>query len=114
MIIKDKDTSAAVEFISKNGKRIKDFEAKISFIKNIGNILAVQILILDGEKTKVMIVAEPYCMRREKNIIKYNCRYKQSTGAEKYMNIHKPKHRKKKGDDNDGNTDNIVDKGNAD
>lgn len=127
MIIKDKDTSAAVEFISKNGKRIKDFEAKISFIKsnevivkskffikNIGNILAVQILILDGEITKVMIVAEPYCMRREKNIIKYNCRYKQSTGAEKYMNIHKPKHRKKKGDDNDGNTDNIVDKGNAD
>ena len=53
-------------------------------------------------------------MRSEKNIIKYNCRYKQSTGAEKYMNIHKPKHRKKKGDDNDGNTDNIVDKGNAD
>ena len=34
MIVKDKDTSAAVEFISKNGKRIKDFEAKISFIKN--------------------------------------------------------------------------------
>ena len=30
------------------------------------------------------------------------------------MNIHKPKHRKKKGDDNDGNTDNIVDKGNVD
>ena len=89
MIIKDKDTSAAVEFISKNGKRIKDFEAKISFIKNnevivkskffiknIGNILAVQILILDGERTKVMIVAEPYCMRREKNIIKYTLFYK--------------------------------------
>ena len=126
MTIKDKETSAAVEFVSKNGNRIKDFEAKISFtennevtvkskffIKNIENILAVQILILDGERTKVMIVAEPYCMRREKNIIKYSCRYKRSTGAEKYMNIHKPKHRKKKGDDDAGNTDNIADKGNA-
>ena len=82
MIIKDKETSAAVEFVSKNGNRIKDFEAKISFtknnevtvkskffIKNIENILAVQILILDGERTKVMIVAEPYCMRREKILL---------------------------------------------
>lgn len=127
MIIKSKETTAAVEFVSKNENRIKDFEAKVIFaenneviirtkycIKNISNILAVQILILDGERTKVMIVAKPYSMRREKNIIKYNCRYKQSIGAEKYMNIHKPKHRKKKEGDDDGNTDNTADKGNVD
>ena len=115
--ISEIESNAAISFISKNGKQIKDCNAKVKYIKNdsitiysrydiknIENILGIQIFILDSERTKIAIAAVPKNKTKEKQYIKYECYYKKSAGAEKFINIHKPKNTHKKEVKNNGNS----------